>query len=99
MIDMGVASPRAQGHAMMRTATADDEGVGELAGPGPTSAQTMKATMATTITMGTNQPETLSAMRWIGARERWASATICDDLRASYRGRPSRRASPSRRCR
>ncbi len=29
------------------------------------------------MTAGTNQPETWSAIRWIGARLRWASATIC----------------------
>ena len=29
---------------------------------------------ATAITAGTNQPETVSASRWIGARLRWASA-------------------------
>ena len=28
------------------------------------------------LTAGTNQPETLSASRWIGARDRWASATM-----------------------
>jgi hypothetical protein len=29
------------------------------------------------MTTGTNQPETWSAMRWMGARLRWASATMC----------------------
>ena len=37
----------------------------------------MKATTATTTTAGTNQAETVSASRWIGARLRCASATIC----------------------
>ena len=31
------------------------------------------------MTAGTNQPATMSARRWIGARERCASATIGDD--------------------
>ena len=38
--------------------------------------------MATAMTSGTNQPETWSASRWMGARLRCASATICT-MRAS----------------
>ena len=37
---------------------------------------------ATKMTAGTNQAETMSASRWIGARLRCASATICT-MRAS----------------
>jgi copper chaperone CopZ len=40
------------------------------------SAQAANARSATAITSGTNQAETLSARRWIGARERCAAATI-----------------------
>ena len=56
-------------------------------GSGPQMPQTTKATIAMTITSGTNQPETWSAMRWIGARERCASATIWT-MRASMVSRP-----------
>jgi len=35
------------------------------------------ASTAIAITLGTNQPATWSARRWIGARERCACATIC----------------------
>ncbi len=41
-----------------------------------------------TMTSGTNQPETWSAMRWIGARERCASATIWT-IRDSIVSRPT----------
>jgi hypothetical protein len=47
----------------------------------------MKAIAATAITAGTNQPDTVSASRWIGARLRWASATIWT-MRASMVSRP-----------
>ena len=46
-------------------------------GSGPNSAQPAKAATATAMTAGTNHPDTWSAMRWIGARLRWACATIC----------------------
>ena len=80
MIDIGVARPSAQGQAMMRTLTAATS-PNAIRGSGPNHAQAPKATSATAITTGTNQPETWSASRWIGARERCASATIltiCD---------------------
>ena len=91
MIDMGVASPSAQGQAMMRTDTAATSPK-EKRGSGPQIAQAMKARRATPITAGTNQPETWSASRWIGARLRCASATswtICDSMVS----RPTLRAS------
>ena len=40
------------------------------------------------ITAGTNQPDTWSASRWIGARLRCASATICT-ICASMVSRPT----------
>ena len=40
------------------------------------------------MTAGTNQAATRSAIRWMGARERWASATICT-IRASMVSRPT----------
>jgi hypothetical protein len=48
-----------------------------MAGSGPTAAQTTKVAAADRTTAGTNQAATRSATRWIGARLRWASATIC----------------------
>ena len=52
MIDIGVARPSAQGQAMISTDTAETMAKTML-GSGPTSAQTMKATMATSTTAGT----------------------------------------------
>ena len=57
-------------------------------GSGPNIAQAAKAAMATAITSGTNQAETLSARRWIGARERCAVATM-STMRASSVSRPT----------
>ena len=80
MIDIGVARPRAQGQAMISTATALTRRVGQRgcrarAAPRPRNART-----ATATTAGTNQPATRSASRWIGARLRWACATMLHDL-------------------
>src|SRR5258708_5307213 len=76
MIDIGVASPSAHGQAMIRTLTAATSPNAKR-GSGPNMAHAAKARSATTSTAGTNQPATRSAMRWIGARDRCASATIC----------------------
>ena len=57
MIDIGVARPSAQGHAMMRTATALTSACAIL-GSGPYTAQIANVAIATPITMGTNQPDT-----------------------------------------
>ena len=75
MIDIGVARPSAQGQAMMSTATAL---IRPEAQPGSRadSAPGQNVTTATPITAGTNQAATRSARRWIGARLRWAWATI-----------------------
>ena len=75
MIDIGVARPSAHGQAMISTATALSKAK-PIAGAGPNSDQAMNVTAATATTAGTNQPETVSARRWIGARERCAAATI-----------------------
>ena len=52
MIDIGVARPRAQGQAMISTATALIKPKA-MAGSGPTTAQTAKVTAATNRTAGT----------------------------------------------
>ena len=75
MIDIGVAKPSAQGQAMISTATALRR-PNPIAGDGPNSDHATKASTATKTTAGTNQPDTVSASFWIGARERCASATI-----------------------
>jgi hypothetical protein len=75
MIDIGVARPKAQGHAMIKTATALTSACARR-GSGPTCDQTPNVIRATRITIGTNQAETVSASRWMGARDRCASLTI-----------------------
>ncbi len=71
MMDMGVARPSAQGQAMMSTATALTSACCK-----PTWYHAAKVTMATRMTAGTNQAETRSASRWMGARLRCASPTM-----------------------
>ena len=92
MIDIGVASPSAQGQAMISTDDGGDEAVGEAAARAPRSPRRRRRATATAITAGTNQPETWSASRWIGARLRCASATICT-ICASIVSRPTFSAS------
>ena len=75
MIDIGVASPSAQGQAMISTETAASRAKAKR-GSGPQTNQAAKAANAITTTSGTNQLDTLSASRWMGARLRCASATI-----------------------
>ncbi len=60
MIDMGVARPRAQGHAMINTATALTSAY-ESDGAGPQIAHAANASTAIEITAGTNMPATESA--------------------------------------
>ena len=57
MIDIGVARPSAQGQAMMSTLTAATR-PNAMRGSGPNQAQAPKASSATAITAGTNQPAT-----------------------------------------
>ena len=60
MIDIGVASPSAQGQAMIRTETAFTMAKA-IAGVGPQIAQSTKVIAAITMTAGTNHPATVSA--------------------------------------
>ena len=79
VIEIGVASPSAQGQAMISTDTAEAMAK-TSAGSGPKIIQTTKAKIATATTVGTNTAETRSASPWIGARDRRAfdtMATIC----------------------
>ena len=96
MIDIGVASPSAQGQAMIKTVTAATRPKVKR-GSGPNVIQAANASNAAAITAGTNQPATRSARRWIGARERCARATM-STIRASMVSRPiCRRARSGRR--
>ena len=72
MMAVGVARPREQGHAMMRTATAATRPA--LASP-PTSHQPTKVPRAMRATAGTKMAEMRSARRCTGALEPWASST------------------------
>ena len=75
MIDMGVARPSAHGQAMIRTATALTTAWASL-GSGPRDIHTTNVATEINSTTGTKTPATLSASPWMGARLRWASATI-----------------------
>src|SRR4029450_9586226 len=68
MIDIGVARPRAHGHAMMSTATAFTRALASR-GSGPYTDQVTNVASATTITNGTNHEGTVPGSRGIGARE------------------------------
>ena len=62
MIDIGVARPRAQGQAMISTATAFSSAT-VRPGSGPRSNQTTKVIAAMAITAGTNTADTASTTR------------------------------------
>jgi len=73
-IAVGVASPSAQGQAMISTVTSAMVEK-STAGSGPKSNHATNAVMASAITIGTNTPATRSASRWIGALVDCASST------------------------
>ncbi len=62
-----------------------------IAGAGPKAAPASQATSADATTAGTNQPAIRSTSFWIGARERWACATM-STMRASKLSAPTRSA-------
>jgi len=74
MMAVGVASPSAQGHAMIRTLTKERMAL-VIRGSGPKKNQTRKAEMPTAMTLGTKTPATLSARRCTGAFVNCASST------------------------
>ena len=78
MIDIGVASPSAQGQAMISTATALTHARRSSDGSGPNKPQTQKGRQRHRQHRQ-HEPEARprSAMRCIGARERCACATSC----------------------
>ena len=74
MIAVGVANPRAQGHAMMTTAT-NVSSEYTSAGSGPMMLHSTKLMDATAMTTGTKYDATTSTRRWMGAFDPWASST------------------------
>jgi hypothetical protein len=75
VIEIGVASPSAQGHATISTDTA--AAIAKTStGSGPKIIQSAKARIATPTTVGKKTAETWSANPWIGARDRFAFDTI-----------------------
>ena len=85
MIDVGVASPIAQGQAMIRTATALTRPK-VSAGSGPRINQTAKVSAASPITTGTNHRVMRSTSPWMGSLPPCAASTmrmICASIVAS----------------
>ena len=83
---VGVASPSAQGHAMIRTATA---AVNANVAPAPFASQNPSVITASASTAGTNTAETRSASRCTGALPDCASVTS-RPIRASAVSSPTR---------
>src|SRR3546814_5768776 len=75
MIEVGVASPMAQGQAMISVATALTSAK-VSAGSGPKASQTPAVSTATAMTAGTNHAVTRSTIAWIGSLAPWAASTI-----------------------
>jgi hypothetical protein len=75
MIDIGVARPSAHGHAMISTATALTSACA-MRGSGPTIAQTTNVSHRDGDHRRDEVPGDPSASFWMGARLRWASATM-----------------------
>jgi len=90
---VGVASPSAQGHAMISVVTA---AVNATSGEAPPSSHTVNATMARAMTMGTKIAETRSARRCTCAFPVCASSTSLA-IRASSVSAPTRVSSTSSR--
>ena len=83
---VGVASPRAHGHATIRTATA---AVNAVAGAAPAPSQKPSVATARAITVGTKTPEIRSASRCAWVLPCCASSTI-RAIRASWVSLPTR---------
>ncbi len=93
MIAVGVASPRAQGQAMISTATA---AVNACSAPCPVSSQPASVSSDSAMTTGTKMPLMRSTRCWTGAFDVWACSTrraMC----ASCVSAPTRVARTSRR--
>ncbi len=73
--EVGVASPRAQGHAMISVVTSTMM-LKTMRGSGPTLYQAIKASRPRIITVGTKYAATWSTTRWMGAFEPCASCTM-----------------------
>ena len=75
MIEVGVASPMAQGQAMMSTATALTRPK-VSAGDGPKASQTRNVNAATAMTAGTNHAVMRSTSAWMGSLAPCACSTM-----------------------
>lgn len=93
MSAVGVASPSAQGQAMISTATA---AVKAAVSPQPVPSQKPKVATASAMTTGTKTAEMRSASRWAAALPFCASSTSLA-IRASWVSAPTRVASTTRR--
>ena len=95
MIDIGVARPSAQGQAMISTATAFDQRVGEARLRARDRPDDEGERPQSPMTAGTNQPETCRPAAGSARGCAAPRATICTIRASSVSGRPSRRASRS----
>ena len=75
MTAVGVASPSAQGQAMISTAMVVVMAMVKFSVPGPNTAHSTKVAAAARMTAGTKTDDTLSARRCSGTFEPWASST------------------------
>jgi hypothetical protein len=75
MIEVGVASPMAQGQATISTATALTS-ASPSEPSGPKMSHAAKVRIAATMTAGTNHDVTLSTSAWIGSLDAWACSTM-----------------------
>ena len=73
MMAVGVANPKAHGQAITNTEIVMVNEKIQVSCPKKNQASPAKT--AKTMTIGTNTPETLSAMRAIGALDPWAFST------------------------
>src|SRR5699024_8918112 len=90
---VGVARPRAQGQAMISTATV---AVNAALTGNPAPSQAPQVTTATAMATCTNTDDTRSARRWISALPDWASSTILA-ICANWVSEPTRVALTTRR--
>ena len=88
MIDIGRGQAERARAGDDQDGDGDDQRVGEPRRRGRRWPRRRTRRRRSPMTAGTNQAATRSASRWIGARERCASATICT-IRASMVSRPT----------
>ena len=90
-IETGVASPSAQGQAMIRTAT-EFRSAKMNRGSGPKTSHAANVIAANAATPGTNQEETRSTMRTMGGWLPRPPPPVAQSAPGACRGRPASRA-------